>query len=184
MRIDCNRPEHRYSRSGTPPPCREAPETSIAHIHRAIERGEKPTAHRAEMAASLDTTQTVVQKLVGTILLRSSGAESSYGWRRAGAVGCNAVSCWHRNSRGPRRKFRTGEYRKRRRDGSVIWVASSWTLHRNDRGEPGSVVGVNSDTTALKHTSEARRELRARRRLCRFLKTPAREFQPPLKPEM
>jgi PAS domain S-box-containing protein len=116
------------------------------------------------MAASLDTTQTVIQKLEGTILLWSAGAESSYGWRREEAVGRNADELLASELPRPAAEIQaallengswTGEYKQRHRDGSIVWVASSWTLHRNHRGQPVSVVRVHSDITALKHTSEA-----------------------------
>ena len=51
----------------------------------------------------------------------------------------------------------SGECRQRRRDGSHIWIASHWALHRNAAGEPASVVRVSNDITELKRTTEALR---------------------------
>ena len=51
----------------------------------------------------------------------------------------------------------SGEFRQHCQDGTPIWVASHWILHRNAAGEPVSVVKVNNDITELKRATEALR---------------------------
>jgi PAS domain S-box-containing protein len=123
-------------------------------------------AHLAELAATLDKAQTIVQKLDGTILFWNSGAETLYGWPRAEALGRKSHELLQTELPQPLSEIQqallkhgvwTGEFRQRCRDGTAIWVASYWALHRNAAGEPVSVVKVNNDITELKRTSEALR---------------------------
>lgn len=122
---------------------------------------ERATMQLAEFSATLDRAQVIVQKLDGTILLWNSGAEALYGFSCVEALGRKSHellrselpesleqihlalqrnNCW------------SGEFRQRCRDGTEIWVTSYWALHRAADGTPVSVVKVNNDITALKHT--------------------------------
>lgn len=123
-------------------------------------------AQLAELAATLDKAQTIIQKLDGTILFWNSGAETLYGWTRKEALGQKSHELLRTELPQPLHEIQaalleheswTGEFRQRRRDGAEIWVASFWALHRNAAGEPVSVVKVNNDITELKRTSEALR---------------------------
>jgi PAS domain S-box-containing protein len=123
-------------------------------------------AQLAELAATLDKAQTIIQKLDGTILFWNSGAETLYGWSRQEALGRKSHELLRTELPQPLSEIQaallkhgswSGEFRQRCRDGSEIWVASFWALHRDAAGAPVSVVKVNNDITALKHTSEALR---------------------------
>jgi PAS domain S-box-containing protein len=127
---------------------------------------ERANAHLAENAATLDRAQIIIQKVDGTIMFWNSGAEVLYGWSRQEAVGRKSHELLETELPQPLAEIQaellehgqwTGEFRQRRRDGSAIWVASYWALHRNAAGEPVSVVKVNNDITELKRTSEALR---------------------------
>jgi PAS domain S-box-containing protein len=127
---------------------------------------EAANRNLAEFAATLDKAQVIVQRLDGTILFWNSGAESLYGWPRQEAVGRKSHELLESEFPQPLEEIQaallehgtwTGEFQQTCRDGSAIWVASTWALHRNAEGEPMSVVKVNNDITALKRTSEALR---------------------------
>lgn len=127
---------------------------------------EQVKAQLADLTATLDKAHTIIQKLDGTILLWNSGAEALYGWSREEAVGRRSHELLRTELPLPFEKIQaellergqwSGEFRQRRRDGSAIWVASYWALHRNAAGEPVSVVKVNNDITELKRTTEALR---------------------------
>ena len=123
-------------------------------------------AQLAEFSATLDRAQVIVQKLDGTILLWNTGAESLYGFSREEALGRKSHELLR--SELPESLDRihlallqnnswSGEFRQHCRDGSEIWVASYWALHRDSAGIPVSVVKVNNDITALKQTEAALR---------------------------
>ena len=127
---------------------------------------EAAEAQVAALSTTLDKTQTIVQGLDGTILFWNSGAESLYGWSREEALGRKSHELLATDLPQPFEEIQaellandswTGEFPQRCKDGSIIWVASYWTLHRNAEGKPVSVVKVNNDITALKRTDEALR---------------------------
>ena len=133
---------------------------------------EAANQNLAELAAALDKAQTIIQKLDGTIVFWNSGAESLYGWSREEALGRKSHELL--KTQLPRSLAEiqsellqhgswSGEFRQRCRDGSVIWVASHWILHRRP-DETVSVVKVNSDITALKRAVDALRASEARSR--------------------
>ncbi len=139
-------------------------------IHIASTRREGLIDELAEMTMALDKAQAMIQKLDGTILFWNSGAEALYGWPRHEAVGRTDRELLQTEFPRPLEEIQAelleqgywnGECKQKRRDGSSIWVASYVALHRNARGEPVSVVTVNSDITALKRAAEALRKSEA-----------------------
>lgn len=129
---------------------------------------ETANAHLAEFTAALDKTETIIQELDGTILYWNSGAETLYGWSRAEALGQKSHELLESELPRPLAEIQAeilangrwhGEFRQRCRDGSFIWVASSWALHRDAEGVPVSVSKVNNDITELKRATEATRSL-------------------------
>jgi PAS domain S-box-containing protein len=145
--------------------------------HRVSERTrelEAANVHLAELAAIVDHTQTIVQDLNGTIVYWNRATESFYGWTREEALGRKSYELLKSEFPRPFAEIEAellesgnwkGEFSQRRRDGSIVWVASFWALHRNLRGEPVSVVKVNNDITELKRTSDALRLTEATARL-------------------
>jgi PAS domain S-box-containing protein len=127
---------------------------------------QKLNARLAEFTEALDKAQTIIQKLDGTIVFWNSGAEALYGWSRTEAVGRKSHELLQSELPQPFVAIQaallehghwTGEFLQRCRNGSPIWVASHWILHRNAAGEPVSVVKVNNNITELKRVSEALR---------------------------
>lgn len=127
---------------------------------------ESANTQLAEFAASLDKTQTIIQKLDGTILYWNTGAESMYGWSRDEALGRKSHELLRTELPQPlsemqaellKRGSWSGEFRQQCRNGTSIWVASYWALHRDAAGKPVSVVKVNNDITELKRAHEALR---------------------------
>ena len=129
---------------------------------------ESANAQLAEFTAALDKTQTIIQKLDGTILYWNSGAEILYGWSREEALGRKSHELLESELPQPFAEIQaellahdrwSGEFRQRRREGSFIWVASTWALYRDAEGLPVSVAKVNNDIPELKRVSEATRLL-------------------------
>jgi PAS domain S-box-containing protein len=127
---------------------------------------EAANAHLAEITTTLDKAQIVIQRLDGTILFWNSGSQGLYGWSREEAVGQRSHELMATELPRPFEEIQrellehgswTGEFRQRCRDGSSIWVASYWVLHRDSAGNAVSVVKINNDITELKHTEEALR---------------------------
>lgn len=127
---------------------------------------EAANAQLSEFAAALDRAHVMIEKLDGTIQFWNSGAALLYGFTREEAEGRRSHEVLRSDLPESREQIQhallengtwSGEFRQYRRDGSEIWVASFWALHRDAAGAPLSVVKVNNDITALKHTEAALR---------------------------
>ncbi len=127
---------------------------------------QSATASAADLAATLDKAQAIVQRLDGTIVYWNSGAEALYGWTRDEALGRKSHELLRSELPESHPGIQiallehgawSGEFKQYCRDGSEIWVTSHWVLHRGPSGEPVSVVKVNNDITAFKRTAEALR---------------------------
>jgi PAS domain S-box-containing protein len=135
-----------------------------------LEAERAANASLAELAAALDKTQAIIQKLDGTVLYWSSGSAWLFGWSSAEAMGRKSQELLQTELPCPLEQIQAellehgswrGEFKQRRRDGSSIWVASYWALHRNAAGEPVSVAKVNNDITELKRAGELLRNSEA-----------------------
>ena len=114
-----------------------------------------------QQAALLDQAQDaiMVRNLDQDILFWNKGAERIYGWTAEEVVGKNATELLF-NSAPPvfdlaRKKVIengewSGEIRQLRRDGEEITVESRWTVVRDDKGEPVSLLVINTDVTERK----------------------------------
>ncbi|HKY44329.1 MAG TPA: PAS domain S-box protein [Pyrinomonadaceae bacterium] len=111
-----------------------------------------------EQAALLDQAQDaiLVRDLDLNILFWNKGAEKIYGWTTEEVIGTKnffkespkqfeaarqtviANGEWH------------GEFRQTRRDGAEIIVESRWTLVRDEKGQPKSILVINTDVTEKK----------------------------------
>ena len=114
-----------------------------------------------EQAALLDQAQDaiMVRDLDHTVLFWNKGAEHIYGWTADEAIGKNVRDLILRQ---PSTQFETarktviakgewiGEMHQTRRDGSAIVIESRWTLVRDDKGVPRSVLVINTDITEKK----------------------------------
>ena len=114
-----------------------------------------------EQAALLDQAQDaiLVRDLDQKILFWNKGAEKIYGWSVEEALGKNlkemlsSDSSTHFDQAGQAvlesGKWQ-GEIRQTRRDGTEITVESRWTLVRDEKGQPQSILVINTDVTEKK----------------------------------
>ena len=114
-----------------------------------------------EQAALLDLASDaiLVQDLTGKVRFWNKGAERLYGWSAAHALG-NEVDALFPKQDKPTleaaekellaRGEWIGELRRLTQSGQEVTVSSRWTLLRNDRGEPRSVLKIDTDITEKK----------------------------------
>lgn len=127
-----------------------------------------------ELFQVLDLTQAMVRNLDGTILLWTQSCEQLFGWSKSEAIGQSSQSLLKTEFPKPLSEIKSdllrggkwsGEVKRRRRDGSEVWLASQWSLYRDGSGRPQSVIEVYADITARKNaeldlqTSSAQRDL-------------------------
>lgn len=121
----------------------------------------------SELAAALDSTQSLVRDLKGDIRFWSRGAHTLYGWSSEEAVSRNSHELLATVFPKPLSEIEAelaergtwmGELKHRRRDGAEVWVASHWTLQTNTEDATTSVVETNNDITATKRAEEALRD--------------------------
>ena len=114
-----------------------------------------------EQAALLDQAQDaiLVRDLDQNILFWNKGAEQLYGWPADQALGRNAEELLFKEHSPAFDAARetiiqngewNGEMHQVRRDGAEIIVESRWTLVRDERGQPKSILVINTDVTEKK----------------------------------
>ena len=114
-----------------------------------------------EQAALLDQAQDaiLVRDLDQNILFWNKGAEKIYGWSAEEALGKNARDLLFKESPAQldlaakaviqNGKWQ-GEIRQTQRNGDEIIVESRWTLVRDEKGQPHSILVINTDITEKK----------------------------------
>lgn len=114
-----------------------------------------------EQAALLDQAQDaiLVRDLEQNILFWNKGAERIYGWAANEVIGKNVTELLLKE---PSAKFEearqavidkgewSGEIHQVRRDGTDIIVESRWTLVRDEKGTPTSILVINTEVTEKK----------------------------------
>ena len=114
-----------------------------------------------EQAALLDQAQDaiLVRDLDHNIRFWNRGAEKIYGWTGEEAIGKNVKGLLFREPSAQFEEARKaviqngewqGEIRQTRRDGEEITVESRWTLVRDEKGQPNSILVINTDITEKK----------------------------------
>jgi hypothetical protein len=114
-----------------------------------------------EQAALLDYAQDAicVRDLESQITYWSSGAERLYGWTKEEAVGRNEFDLLFIEITSDISKAQTevvkrgewsGELSQRTKSGEEVIVQSRWALVRSDKGEPQSVLVINTNITDRK----------------------------------
>src|SRR5947209_396527 len=117
----------------------------------------------SEQAALLDKAQDaiIVRGLDSKMLYWNKGAEALYGWTAEEAAGRTAHELgmltdlseaqFEKGWQAVRERGEwSGEMRQRTKEGVEVIVESRWTLVRDDRGEPQSVLVINTDVTERK----------------------------------
>jgi PAS domain S-box-containing protein len=129
----------------------------------------RKSAQLREQASLLEDANVIGWNLTEGIFFWNKGAQQLYGWTPEEAVGRSSHELLRTRFPKPFERIRTeffaeghweGELVHRRRDGTEVVVASSWKLHRSERGGLASVVEVNNEITELK-----RAELKLRSQL-------------------
>jgi PAS domain S-box-containing protein len=132
----------------------------VRSIRYAIER--KRTEQKiTEQAALLDiaTDAILVRDLNNKILFWNKGAERLYGWKAEEVIGKNVSQLLYKSVPSQFQKaqdhlMKTGEWYGElghvTRDGKAIVVASRWTLMRDEREQPKSILVVSTDVTEKK----------------------------------
>jgi PAS domain S-box-containing protein len=102
----------------------------------------------------------LVRDMENNILFWNEGAERLYGWKAAEVTGKKTSELLFKESERqqidePMRILKlkgdwNGELRHRTKDGRDIIVQSRWTLVRDDKGEPRSILTINTDVTEKK----------------------------------
>jgi PAS domain S-box-containing protein len=114
-----------------------------------------------EQAALLDRASDaiLVQDLNGKVHFWNKGAERLYGWSVQRALGNQMAALFPKQDKPAlaaaekellARGEWTGELRKHTQSGQEVIVTSRWTLLRNERGEPRSVLIIDTDITEKK----------------------------------
>jgi PAS domain S-box-containing protein len=114
-----------------------------------------------EQAALLDLASDaiLVRDLSGKVRFWNKGAERLYGWSAARAIGNQMNALFPKQDKLAlaaaeeellARGEWTGELRKHTQSGQEVTVSSRWTLLRNERGEPCSVLIIDTDITEKK----------------------------------
>ncbi|MDZ7990799.1 MULTISPECIES: PAS domain S-box protein [unclassified Nostoc] len=140
-------------------------ESDGTFIHLAVTRDitqQKQAEQKIrEQAALLDvsTDAIMVRNIHHQILFWNKGAERLYGWKAEEVVGKNVLQLLYKEI-SPQLKdaylrvMNTGEWRgelhQLTREGKVIIVESRWTLIRDDREQPKSILSVNTEITQQK----------------------------------
>ncbi len=106
----------------------------------------------------------VVQDLNGTISYWNLGAKRLYGWRNSEATGKNIHELlqteWTQPFETIQELFLSigdwqGELVRTKHDGTKITVASSWTLQRDEEGEPLAILEISNDISDRKSSEIA-----------------------------
>lgn len=126
---------------------------------------ERQTAILKQQADLLDQTYDTISvtTIAGSIGSWNLGAERTYGWTKAEAIGQNVhvllrtvfPAELHQVHQALLAHGRwEGELEQVRKDGSRIVVASRCALQRNTLGEPVAIMAINSDITARKRAEQ------------------------------
>ncbi len=118
---------------------------------------EKQVRHQASLL-DLMHEAIIVRDLKDQISFWSRGAEQLYGWSAEEARGRRSTDFFYEDTavylRAKKRLLEVGawngELNNLRKDGSAITVGCHWTLVRNARGEPASVIAIHTDLTEQK----------------------------------
>ena len=111
----------------------------------------------------LDLAHVLVRNMRDEIIFWNLGAQIMYGFSKEEALGKIPRELLKTVFPKPfeqikKELLRTGKWEgeliHRKADGSIIYVASYWVLHKDDDGKPAAVIEVNNDITELKKAEE------------------------------
>lgn len=149
----------------------------VSKIARDITKLKQTESRLAEQTRLLDLSNDaiLVRDTHDRIIYWNHGAEGIYGFKKEEAIGKvshDLLGTEHSESlKSIRKKLErddrwSGELVHTRKDGTKITVASRWSLDRDDRGRPTSVLETNNDISLRK---QAERDLRKSKQLLELL---------------
>ncbi|MDB5538489.1 MAG: hypothetical protein JWQ89_216, partial [Devosia sp.] len=129
-------------------------------------RNRRATAVAEDRARLLDLTHDTIftRDMKDRITYWNSGAESSYGWSKAEALGASSHQLMQTVFPQPLEAINAELLRTGRWEGELIHttrhgrrlvVASRWSQQRDDSGNPIAILETNNDITERKHAEEA-----------------------------
>src|SRR6267143_120643 len=98
----------------------------------------------------------IIRDMISTILFWNRGAEQTYGWSKAEALGKVSHALLETEFSKPLEQIETellrdgcweGELVHRKRDGTRIVVTSRWALQRDAQGAPAGILEINREIT-------------------------------------
>ena len=132
---------------------------ALRNIEKEAESRRAETQIRAQ-ASLLDLAQDaiMVRDLDDRILYWNRGAERLYGWSAQAAVGRKVTELYYREPASflaaKERLLQTGrwtgELPQVTQDGREVMVSGRWTMVRDERGQPKSILIINTDITEKK----------------------------------
>lgn len=144
-------------------PLRNESDGTFVHlaVTRDITKRQQTEQQIREQAALLDvaTDAILVRNIHNQILFWNKGAERLYGWKLEEALGKNVVELLYKDT-SPKLQdafftvIYTGEWRGElqhlTKDGKEIIVESRWTLMRDEKNQPKSILSVSTEITQKK----------------------------------
>jgi PAS domain S-box-containing protein len=128
-------------------------------ITRDISESKRSREETRQQASLLDLVPAMVRDMDSRILLWTHGAELLYGFNRHEVLGKLSHEVLKTEFPLPVAEIERvliaegaweGELDHTTHDGKHVFVASQWTLHRDEKGKPVAILEVNADITALK----------------------------------
>lgn len=126
------------------------------------DQSERIRAQRliSEQAALLDSAQDaiIIRDLDSVITYWNRGATHLYGWTKEEAIGRSAMELLYRGDAVYLKTIQillkegewSGEMHHHTKSGREVTVESRWTLFRDDRDQPRSILTINTDVTEKK----------------------------------
>src|SRR5262249_21683457 len=132
---------------------------------RSQEELRKEVAVRTQQANLLNLAHDpiFVRDMDGVITYWNRGAQELYGWTAEQAIGKHAFDLLRTVSAKPPDEIEKellhngrweGELEKKKADGTNVWVASRWSLQRDENERPVAVLQSENDVTERKHREE------------------------------
>ncbi len=122
-----------------------------------------------DQASLLDKAQDaiIVRDLQHRIVYWNRSAQRVYGWAADEVIGTSVAQSAYRDPRDFDRSHAqlmadgewTGELAQRRKDGQAITIEAHWTLVRDSRGKPVSVLAINTDISQRKRAEREIQQL-------------------------
>ena len=137
-------------------------------LYEDITERKKAEAQILEQLHMLDLAHVIVKNMNDEIIFWNSGTQRLYGFSKEEALGKIPRDLLKTKFPIPIEQIieellRTGKWEgelvHQKADGSKIFVASHWVLHRDNNGKPVAIIEVNNDITELKTAENAFRKV-------------------------